>query len=118
MCIGLPGFECGPTFYSARNPQVLEKLLGDGRQWLCGDRFTVADVAVGAYLLYMPQFFPDLNVGAWPSISKYMLRCAQRPAYKMAYKKEHTYVEAKCQAYIDSSPRGEGRKTFGFNIFG
>ena len=35
--------------------QVLEKLLGDGREWLCGDRFSVADVAVASYLLYMPQ---------------------------------------------------------------
>ncbi len=44
-------------------------------------RFSVADVAVGAYLLYMPQFFPDINMGYWPAISGYMLRCASRPAY-------------------------------------
>jgi glutathione S-transferase len=98
--------------------QVLEKTLGDGRQWLCGESFSVADVAVGAYLLYMPQFFPDLNVGAWPAISEYMLRCAQRPAYKKAYEKEQPLVEAKCRAYLDSPPTGGGKKNFGFNIFG
>ena len=80
----------------------------------------MADVAVAAYLLYMPQFFPDLNVGAWPSISKYMLRCAQRPAYGKAYEKEQPYVVAKCQAYIENPPGGGGgdKKTFGFNLFG
>jgi glutathione S-transferase len=39
-----------------RNPkQVLEKLLGDGREYICGDTFSVADIAIASYLLYMPQ---------------------------------------------------------------
>jgi len=80
--------------------QVLEAMLGDGREWICGSTFSVADVAVGAYLLYMPQFFPDLDVSVWPNMSKYMLRCAQRPAYAKAYEKETPSIIAKCQSYL------------------
>lgn len=37
----------------------LEGILSD-REWLLGDgRFSVADVAVGAYLLYVPQVWPN-----------------------------------------------------------
>jgi hypothetical protein len=30
----------------------------------------VADVAVGSYLLYVPQFFSDVSFARWPNISK------------------------------------------------
>ena len=35
------------------------------------DHHIMTFIAVGA------QFFPDLQVGFWPAISKYMLRCSQ-----------------------------------------
>ena len=28
--------------------------------------FGVSDVAVGAYLLYVPQFFPEVSFARWP----------------------------------------------------
>ena len=32
------------------------------------ESFSVADVAVGSYLLYVPLFFPDISVAKWPNI--------------------------------------------------
>ncbi|CAM9270373.1 unnamed protein product [Heterosigma akashiwo] len=42
---------------------------------------SVADVAVGAYLSYVPLFLPDLDLGPWPAVRAYMARLAQRPAF-------------------------------------
>lgn len=44
--------------------------------------FSVADVAVGGYLLYIPLFFPELDLSPWPHIRAYMDRLASRPAYQ------------------------------------
>ena len=46
--------------------------------------FGVSDVAVGAYLLYVPQFFPEVSFARWPNIVKFMKACASRPAYAEA----------------------------------
>eukprot|EP00471_Norrisiella_sphaerica_P010909 CAMPEP_0184495638 /NCGR_PEP_ID=MMETSP0113_2-20130426/31910_1 /TAXON_ID=91329 /ORGANISM="Norrisiella sphaerica, Strain BC52" /LENGTH=93 /DNA_ID=CAMNT_0026881901 /DNA_START=454 /DNA_END=730 /DNA_ORIENTATION=- len=50
-----------------RNPTpkaitLLEEILSS-REYLAGNNFSAADVAVGAYLLYIPLFFPDFNMG-------------------------------------------------------
>jgi hypothetical protein len=39
--------------------QALESALGD-KEYLCGE-FSVADVAIGSYLLYIPRFFPEVR---------------------------------------------------------
>eukprot|EP00929_Paragymnodinium_shiwhaense_P102822 TRINITY_DN66051_c0_g1_i2.p1 TRINITY_DN66051_c0_g1~~TRINITY_DN66051_c0_g1_i2.p1 ORF type:complete len:245 (+),score=50.89 TRINITY_DN66051_c0_g1_i2:160-894(+) len=57
-----------------------EYLLGDGEE-----AFSVADVAVGSYLLFVPIFFPDINVSKWPNVQRYMLALCQRPAYARAF---------------------------------
>ncbi|OLQ08225.1 hypothetical protein AK812_SmicGene8307 [Symbiodinium microadriaticum] len=74
--------------------RTLDALLAD-REFLLGsgeDSFSVADVAVGSYLLYVPLFFPDINtLPRWPNIQKpgskqrYMLQLLQRPAYAKAF---------------------------------
>ena len=43
-----------------------------GRKFLVGDEISVADVAVASYLLYVPQFFPDIDLSAWPEIIRYV----------------------------------------------
>lgn len=63
---------------------ILNNLLSQ-REFLLGDTFSVADVAVGAYLLYVPQFFPDINVSKWPSVQRYMKLLCERPAYARAF---------------------------------
>mmetsp|Transcript_40018 Transcript_40018/g.113411 ORF Transcript_40018/g.113411 Transcript_40018/m.113411 type:complete len:271 (+) Transcript_40018:60-872(+) len=92
----------------------LEAILRE-QNWLLGDEFSVADVAVGSYLLYVPQFFRDVNMGKWPSVSKYMLRCASRDAYAMAYQQEAPFLRLKCQEFIDNSANLPS--TRGFKLF-
>lgn len=85
----------------------LEVILSN-QDWLLGDEFSVADVAVGAYLLYVPQFFRDVDMGNWPAISAYMLRCASREAYAKAYEREAPFLVAKCQEFVDSGSNKQG----------
>eukprot|EP00882_Tetradesmus_deserticola_P012388 GHRQ01013129.1.p1 GENE.GHRQ01013129.1~~GHRQ01013129.1.p1 ORF type:complete len:175 (+),score=85.24 GHRQ01013129.1:132-656(+) len=50
------------------------------REYLEGGAFSVSDVAVGAYLLYIPAFFPQLDLSPYPNVVAYMQRLAARPA--------------------------------------
>ena len=59
---------------------ALEKALAPG-PWILGDRFSAADVYVGAQIgwgLYTKSLEPR------PAFQSYLERCAQRPAYKRA----------------------------------
>jgi len=48
--------------------------------------FTIADVAVASYLLYVLQFFPDTDLQSqWPHVVRYLKDCASRPAYGQAF---------------------------------
>lgn len=73
-----------------RRLRGLDTHLGDGKTYLASsDRFTAADVAVAAYLLYIPQFFgPKATFRMYPNIASYMKRCAMRDAYRKAYPTE------------------------------
>jgi len=58
---------------------TLDKVLAE-QPYLEGQELTVADVAVGAYLLYIPAFFPQLDLSPYPNVLKYMERLTARPA--------------------------------------
>ena len=48
--------------------------------------FSLADVAVSSYLLYVVQFFPDIELySRWPNVVRYMKECAQRENYQKAF---------------------------------
>jgi glutathione S-transferase/alpha,alpha-trehalase len=55
------------------------------QEYMLSEGFTLADVAIASYLLYVPQFFPDVKLGQWPHLVAYMKRCAERPAYGKAF---------------------------------
>lgn len=77
----------------------LDEILAN-KSWLVNDEFTVADVAVGSYLNYVPVFFQNVRP-ARQNIIKYMQRCAQRPAFTDAFGDDHArYVLAKCKQWI------------------
>jgi glutathione S-transferase len=60
---------------------VLDKLLSDGRQYICGTRFTAADVYVGSQIMWGTQF------GTLPkrdSFTDYADRLSAREAYRRA----------------------------------
>jgi glutathione S-transferase len=67
-----------------RKLRRLDDLLSR-QPYLLGDEFTVADVAVASYLLYVVQFFPDVDLTPWPAVKAYMKACASRPSYRKAF---------------------------------
>ena len=69
----------------------LESILKD-KEWLVDNTFSIADVAVGSYLNYVPVFFRNCNPSARPNIVKYMLRCALRPAFTEAFGEDHAVL--------------------------
>ncbi|KIZ07227.1 glutathione S-transferase [Monoraphidium neglectum] len=59
----------------------LDKVLAD-REYLEGGKFSVADLAVGAYLTYMPMFLPQVDLSPWPNVVAYINRISERPSFK------------------------------------
>ena len=51
---------------------------------MCGNDFTLADVAIAAYLAWLPYFVkcdPDWTLAArWPRLAEYVARVMARPA--------------------------------------
>lgn len=75
-------------------------LFKSGDNYILGEEFSVADVAIASYLLYVPLFFgKNVNMGRWPSLSKYMLKNAQRDAYRKAYPTETDKIIEACKSY-------------------
>lgn len=66
------------TWFLARLKKLDEHL--PGKTYLCDERFTVADIAVG-YALFFGQT-QGLDKGYSPQVTDYLDRIMQRPAYK------------------------------------
>ena len=85
---------------------VLEGLLKD-KEWLVNNQFSVADVAVGSYLNYVPLFFSGVNPTNRPNIVKYMARCAARPKFGEAFGSSHqSTVLSKAESWSKSAGGG------------
>merc|ERR1711871_1230618 len=79
---------------------TLERILSES-EWLVDDTFSVADVAVGSYLNYVPIFFGNANLAATPNIARYMQRCAARPAFAKAFGEGHAnLVQQKTEQWL------------------
>eukprot|EP00195_Chlamydomonas_chlamydogama_P005361 CAMPEP_0202890572 /NCGR_PEP_ID=MMETSP1392-20130828/931_1 /ASSEMBLY_ACC=CAM_ASM_000868 /TAXON_ID=225041 /ORGANISM="Chlamydomonas chlamydogama, Strain SAG 11-48b" /LENGTH=241 /DNA_ID=CAMNT_0049574169 /DNA_START=66 /DNA_END=791 /DNA_ORIENTATION=+ len=59
--------------------QTLDNILAT-RPYIEGEQFTVCDVAIGAYLLYIPAFLPQADLSPYKNVTAYMQRLAARPA--------------------------------------
>jgi glutathione S-transferase len=81
------------------------------QDFLLGDTFSLADVAVASYLLYVVLFFPD-SAGTirkiYPHVADYMTRCANRDAYGAAFGEE---TKAKLLDRMSIAPKD--KKLFG-----
>jgi glutathione S-transferase len=67
-----------------RRIALLDRLLFK-QDFLVEGVFTVADVSVSAYFLYVLQFFPGIDLSRWPSVVKYLQTCVSRTAYGQAF---------------------------------
>lgn len=88
------------------NPKPLFQLNGilEGKRYLVNDEFSVADVAVSSYLLYVPQFFPEVKMGIYPNIVNYMARCLERETFVKAFGEQTKQLcVAKCQEYLTAA---------------
>ncbi len=65
-----------------RHMGMLNQWLGD-RPWILGDTFTVADVAVGAMVGYIPLML-RVDLSSYPVVMAYLKRIAERPAFQKA----------------------------------
>ena len=90
---------------------VLEKLLSK-QEFLVEDGFSLADVAVASYLLYVPQFFQGTDLSRWPNVVRYMRQCAGREAYGKAFGVNvATYLVDACDGMM--AGKDDKKKMFG-----
>ena len=64
----------------------VDRALADGRDWLCADRFTAADISVGYALLLANQL--KLLETVTPAIEAYWRRLKARPAFQAAKREQ------------------------------
>lgn len=90
---------------------VLDKLLST-QEFLVDGGFSLADVAVASYLLYVPQFFQGIDLSRWPNVVRYMKQCAERKAYGEAFGPNvQGYLVASCDAMMTG--KDDKKKLFG-----
>lgn len=66
-------------------PHLLTPLnqIFERQPFLLGEKFSVADVAVGAILAYIPMML-KLDLSAYPAVLNYIKRLSERPAFQKA----------------------------------
>jgi glutathione S-transferase/alpha,alpha-trehalase len=84
------------------------------QEYLVEGGFSLADVAIASYLLYVPQFFKGVDLSRWPNVVQYMKRCAERPAYGKAFGSEvQQYLIQSCDSMGGDGEGGDKKKLFG-----
>ena len=78
---------------------MMERQLADGRPWLCGDQFTLADIALGPRVDMFPIIgIPDIDQ-RFPHIGKFMQRMKARPSWAASgFRPEPGETERKIEA--------------------
>ena len=79
--------------------ESMEQQLADGRPWLCGEQFTLADIALGPRV----DMFPIIGIAdiyqRFPHIGKFMERVKARPSWASSgFRPEPDETERKIEA--------------------
>mmetsp|Transcript_4692 Transcript_4692/g.10474 ORF Transcript_4692/g.10474 Transcript_4692/m.10474 type:complete len:256 (+) Transcript_4692:84-851(+) len=103
------------TGLKSQNKRIakLDDLLSDS-SYLVDDEFSLADVAVASYLLYVIQFFPDVDLMRWPNIVEYMKACASREGYGKAFGDR---VQGYCVSRLSEMQKSGGKEKKLFGVF-
>lgn len=96
-----------------RSIRSLDEILSK-QEWLVDGGFSTADVAVAAYLLYVPQFFQGIDLSRWPNVVRYMKACASREAYGKAFGPQ---VQNYLVKSLEATESGENDKKKLFGVF-
>eukprot|EP00579_Thalassiosira_antarctica_P007467 CAMPEP_0201893568 /NCGR_PEP_ID=MMETSP0902-20130614/38932_1 /ASSEMBLY_ACC=CAM_ASM_000551 /TAXON_ID=420261 /ORGANISM="Thalassiosira antarctica, Strain CCMP982" /LENGTH=246 /DNA_ID=CAMNT_0048425407 /DNA_START=87 /DNA_END=827 /DNA_ORIENTATION=+ len=101
-----------------RNPnrriEKLNQILSDS-SYLVPGGFSLADVAVSSYLLYVIQFFPDVELHSkWPHVVRYMKECAERDGYGKAF---GSNTQGSCLQKLKAMQSGGGKEKKLFGMF-
>ena len=101
----------------SRTLDILENIL-ESTEYIVDNTFSVADIAIASYLNYVPIFFRNVSPVNRPNICRYMLRCAERPAFAEAFGQDHAQlVIAQTKSWLDTSSGSDGtekpKKIFG-----
>jgi len=67
----------------------LEQEVGD-REYLVGNRFTVADLAMGSPFVNFAVAGESVDAGRWPQLASYVERVHSRPSYKGVIEEERS----------------------------
>ncbi len=59
----------------------LERELGDS-DWLVGNRFSIADIAIGTQFVNFGHGEGEVDAGRWPKLAAYVERVTTRPSFK------------------------------------
>jgi glutathione S-transferase len=82
-------FSTGMFIEASRDKEMpklmppLDRLLSE-QPYLLGDEFTVADIALGAILTYIPLML-QLDLSEYSAVTRYMGALAERPAFKRGW---------------------------------
>lgn len=99
---------------SNRRIERLDQILSKS-EFLVDGGFSLADVAVASYLLYVIQFFPDVDLySRWPNLVRYMKVCAGREEYAKAFGER---VQGFCLQRLGDMESGSGKEKKLFGMF-
>ena len=76
-----PEASPGLKMIAANRLQWLDGQMADGRKYLCGDRFTMADILLYCWLTFAGQVGQPLDAGN-ANVAAWMARVAERPSAK------------------------------------
>jgi glutathione S-transferase len=76
-----PEASPGLKMVAAKRLQWLNGQMGDGREWLCGRRFTLADILLYCWVDFGNQIGQPLDPGN-TNIAAWFARMTQRPSVK------------------------------------
>jgi glutathione S-transferase len=69
----------------------LEKEL-DGREYLAGGAFSVADIAIASFFVNMEHGGEKVDAARWPKLTDYLARIQGRPSYKAIIEEEKAMI--------------------------